>query len=102
MRPTRRGVGVLAVAIAAVVMGLRFGQPGLNAVAGPLLVAVLAAAVQVRLAGTPTVERDPPRRGFPGDRRSVELTVEGSGIARLTDTVPEALGGARRSSAATA
>jgi uncharacterized protein (DUF58 family) len=94
MRPTRRGVGVLAVAIAAVVMGVRFGQPGLNAVAGPLLVAVVAAAVQVRLAGTPTVERDPPRRGFPGDRRSVELTVEGSGIARLTDTVPEALGGA--------
>ncbi|MFC7027241.1 hypothetical protein ACFQH8_06465 [Halomicroarcula sp. GCM10025710] len=72
MRPTRRGVGVLVVALAAVAMGARYGQAGLNAVAGPLLVALLAAAVQVRLAGTPTVERDPPRRGFPDDRRQVE------------------------------
>ncbi|MFC7249378.1 DUF58 domain-containing protein [Halomicroarcula sp. GCM10025324] len=100
MRPTRRGVGVLVVALAAVAMGARYGQAGLNAVAGPLLVALLAAAVQVRLAGTPTVERDPPRRGFPDDRRQVELTVEGSGIATLTDRLPEGVAGtasARRS-----
>lgn len=93
MRPTRRGVGVLAVAVAAIAMGVEFGQAGLNAVAGPLLVALVAAAVQVRLAGTPTVERDPPRRGFPGDRRTVELTVEGGGIATLTDRLPEGVAG---------
>lgn len=93
MRPTRRGVGALVVAAGAFGMSLQFGQPGLNAVAGPVAVAVVAAAGQVYLAGTPTVERDPPRRGFPGERRTVELTVDGSGIATITDRLPEGIVG---------
>ncbi|GGN98370.1 MULTISPECIES: DUF58 domain-containing protein [Haloarcula] len=94
MRPTRRGVGVLLVAGAAVAIGTQFGQQALGAVAGPLLVALGVAAGQVYWAGTPTVERQPPRRGFPGERRTVELTVDGSGVARITDRLSRGIDGA--------
>lgn len=93
MRPTLRGVGVLVVATVAAVVGSRFGQPGLAAIAAPLFVALLGAAVQVSRTGVPNVERSSLRRGFPGESRTVRLTVGGSGIARLTDRRPESLGG---------
>ncbi|WP_254273249.1 DUF58 domain-containing protein [Haloarcula marina] len=93
MRPTRRGVGVLLVVAVATAVAARFGQQALGAVIGPLVIAFLAAVGQVYVAGTPTVERTVPRRGFPGERRTVELDVDGSGIARLTDTLGDGLGG---------
>ncbi|WP_424001287.1 DUF58 domain-containing protein [Haloarcula salina] len=93
MRPTRRGVAVIAVAVTALLVSARFGQPGLSAVAGPLLVGVLAAAVQVLWAGEPAVERSRLRRGFPGETKRVELRVDGSGIAAISDTLPEGLDG---------
>ena len=93
MRPTRRGLGLLAVAVAAIAMGIQFGQVGLNAVAGPILVALLAAVGQVALTGHPSVERDPPRRGHHGETRTVRLAVDGSGIASITDTLPDGLEG---------
>ncbi|MFB6222458.1 MAG: DUF58 domain-containing protein [Haloarcula sp.] len=93
MRPTRRGVAVLVIAIVALLISSRFGQPGLTAVAGPLFVAVFAAAMQVLWSGKPRVERDRLGRGFPGETRSVELRVDGSGIATMTDTLSEGLDG---------
>jgi len=93
MRPTLRGVAVLVVAVGASVVSAQFGQPGLAAIAAPLFVAVAGATVQVALSGVPTVERDPVRRGFPGETRTVTLTVDGSGITRLTDERAEAVGG---------
>jgi uncharacterized protein (DUF58 family) len=93
MRPTRRGLAVLLVAAGAFAMGSRYGQPGLNAVAGPAVVLVLAATGQVLWAGAPTIDRDDPRRGYPGDERTVAFTAGGSGIARLTDGVPEGVDG---------
>ncbi|WP_135305335.1 DUF58 domain-containing protein [Haloarcula amylovorans] len=93
MRPTRRGVGVLLVAATAVAVASRFGQQALGAVAGPLLVGFVVAVGQVYLAGPPTVERSSPRRGFPGDHRTVELTVDGSGVARLADRLSDGLSG---------
>jgi uncharacterized protein (DUF58 family) len=93
MRPTRRGVAVLAVAVAALLVSARFGQPGLTAVAGPLLVGLVAAAVQVRWSGAPTVERGRLRRGFPGETKPVEFRVDGGGIATVTDRLSEGLDG---------
>jgi len=93
MRPTLRGVGVLVVAVGATAVGAQFGQPGLGAIAAPLFVALLGAAVQVSLAGLPAVERSSLRRGFPGESRTLKLTAEGSGIARLTDRRAEGVGG---------
>ncbi|MDS0280581.1 DUF58 domain-containing protein [Haloarcula onubensis] len=93
MRPTLRGVGALAIAVGATVVGTQFGQPGLGAIAAPLFVALLGAAVQVSLTGIPAVERSSLRRGFAGESRTLELTAGGSGVARLTDHRPDALGG---------
>jgi len=93
MRPTRRGFAVLAVAVAALLVSARFGQPGLTAVAGPLFVSVFAAAVQLRWSGAPTVERSRLRRGFPGETKPVEFRVDGSGIATITDRLSEGLAG---------
>lgn len=94
MRPTLRGVGVLGVAVGATAVGAQFGQPGLGAIAAPLFIALLGATVQLSLTGVPTVERSSLRRGFRGESRSLELTVSGSGIARLTDRRADGLGGA--------
>ena len=93
MRPTRRGFAVLAVAVVALLVSARFGQPGLTAVAGPLFVGMFAAAVQVRWSGAPTVERGRLRRGFPGETKPVEFRVDGSGIATVTDRLSEGLSG---------
>lgn len=93
MRPTRRGVGVLLAAAVATVIWFRFGQPGLAVIVGSVVVAFAVAVGQLSLAGTPTVERSVPRRGFPGDRRTVEVTVDGGGIARIRDRLPEGIGG---------
>jgi len=104
MRPTLRGVGVLTVAVGAAVVSAQFGQPGLGAIAAPLLVALVGATVQVYWGGLPDVERSPLRRGFQGESRTATLTVGGSGIARLTDHRSEGVGGSvtvRRSLPAT-
>jgi uncharacterized protein (DUF58 family) len=93
MRPTLRGVCVLAVAVGATAVGAQFGQPGLAAIAAPLCIALGGATVQVSLTGVPAVERSSLRRGFQGESRTLELTVSGSAIARLTDRRAEALGG---------
>lgn len=93
MRPTRRGVAVLLVAVAATAVGSQFGQRGLAAIAAPLFVAVVGAAVQVALTGAPTIERSTARRGFVGEGDTVTLTVGGNGIARLTDQRPEGISG---------
>ncbi len=100
MRPTRRGYAALGVVGFAVVVVLVSGRrvaegPGpLNALAGPVLVAMAGAAIQVYRAGEPTVERSEPERGFPGESRTVELSVAGGGVARVADRLPEGLSGA--------
>lgn len=95
MRPTRRGlaaIGVVGFAVFVVLVSGRrvTGGPGpLNALAAPVLVALVAAVVQVYRAGEPTVERTVSARGFPGETRTVELSVEGSGVARFRDRLPD-------------
>jgi uncharacterized protein (DUF58 family) len=88
MRITVRGVGVAIVGVAAVGMADLAGARALNALAAPAFVALLAGAVQVIVAGTPTVERADPPAGFPDETRAVELSVDGGGVARIRDSLP--------------
>ena len=88
MRPTVRGIAVALVAGVAIGMAATSGARALNAVAVPAVVALVAGAGQLLLAETPTVERTDPAPGFPGETRTVEITVEGNSLARVDDGVP--------------
>lgn len=93
MRLTRRGYGAVGVVAVAVGMAWLAGPRALNALAAPVVVALVAGAVQVYRVGAPTVERSEPRRGFPGEDRTVTLDVEGGGVASVEDTLSEGLSG---------
>jgi uncharacterized protein (DUF58 family) len=88
MRPTLRGVGTALVAVGAFVMAATGGARALNAIAAPAVVVLLVGAVQILRTGTPTVERDDPRAGFPGEHREVGLAIDGRGVARIEDDLP--------------
>jgi len=96
MRPTRRGYAALAVVAGAFLFAWA-GDPdrarALNAIAAPVLAAVVAGAVTVYRAGKPAVDRSEPTHGFPGDARTVELAVDGGGVATITDCIGEGLSG---------
>jgi uncharacterized protein (DUF58 family) len=80
MRPTRRGVALLVVALLGLALGARFGARSLDALVVPSLVALAFGAVQVHRRTKPSVNRVKPVPGFPGERREVEVRVE-SGLA---------------------
>jgi uncharacterized protein (DUF58 family) len=91
LRPTRRGVAVAAIAGLAFLAGATTGARSLNAVVVPALVAVAAGAVQLSRADPPTVERSVPEPGFPGERRTVAVTVESAVPCRVRDAVGDGL-----------
>lgn len=88
MRPTLRGVAVAGIVVACILMADRYGARALNAIAGPVLVALLAGAVQTWRADAPTVTRETLPAGYPDETRHVEIHVDGSGFATVQDTVP--------------
>ncbi len=67
------------------------GSRSLNAVVVPALVALAAGAGQLSLSSPPTVERAAPRPGFPGEDRTVTVSVESEVPCRVTDTVAAGL-----------
>lgn len=75
MRLTRRGWFVLAVVVVAIVSGAVFGPRGLNAVAAPGLVAVVAGAVQARRFERPNLDRVVDSTGTRGDVIPVRLRL---------------------------
>jgi uncharacterized protein (DUF58 family) len=93
MRPTLRGVGVAPVAGGAFGMAATGGARALNAIAAPAVVVLAIGAIQIVRVSAPTVERPDPRAGFPGEHREIELDVQGSGVARLADSLPGAESG---------
>lgn len=93
MRPTRRGLAVLALVGLAVVAAALSGQRSLNAVAAPLLGAVGYGVVECWYADTPTVSVGTVRPGHPGETRALQLSLEGTGIVSVTGTAPTGLGG---------
>lgn len=89
MRPTRRGLAVLALAVVAVGLARLFGPRSLDAVAITAAVALGAGAVQIALTPDPSVRRRPLSAAVPGDKHTVVLDVEGDhGVVSLDDAVP--------------
>lgn len=93
MRPTRRGWGAVCLVLTAVLLAGLSGRRELNAIAAPVLAALLVAVFLVRRAETPTVERGSLRPGFPGDSRHHELRLDGSGVVAVHEDRPDELGG---------
>jgi uncharacterized protein (DUF58 family) len=106
MRPTPRGIAVIAVAVGAVAMALAFGARSLNALVVPALVALLAAAAQLRWLDRPRLDRTPPTDDFVGETGTATLRFEtddpvfasvtervASGDERSTHVVETTVGG---------
>lgn len=90
MRLTRRGWATVGVVAVAVVLGWQFGSRSLNAIAAPLVGALLLGLVQVFRADEPTVSLRTPPAGFPDEDRPLSITVSGSGMAVVGVSLPAA------------
>ncbi|UPV76122.1 DUF58 domain-containing protein [Halorussus limi] len=73
---TRRGWALAAVAVAGFVLAAWFSARSLNAVVGPLAVALAAGYVQVQRVGQPELRTETPEYGFAGETVSVSLDFE--------------------------
>ena len=82
---TRRGWALVAAVLVAVAMAAMFSPRALNAIVGPAVVALVAAAIQLRRAEQPQLHATVPDYGFAGDTATVELAFETS--TPLTATV---------------
>lgn len=71
LRPTRRGVGVVAILVLAIGLGSATGTRSLEAVVVPGVIALLVGVLQLAHADDPTVERSDIDPGFPGESRTV-------------------------------
>lgn len=93
IRPTRRGIGLLAVAVAAAALAVGFGPRSLGAVVVPAAVALAAGVVQALLAPRPTVERILPPDGHAGRESTVVLgfDVDDPYPATVDDRLPSAV-----------
>ena len=90
MRPTRRGYAVVVVVAGAVAAGAVFGARALDAVVLPGVVALVAAAVQLRRTSAPGVDRAVPPAEIAGTQRTITLVLDGSrGVpATVRDRLP--------------
>jgi uncharacterized protein (DUF58 family) len=92
-RPTRRGVGVAAVAVGAFALAVVGGARSLNAVVVPAIVALAASAVQLYRADPPTVDRSVPEPGFAGERRRVAVRVDSDVPCTVRERIDPGLDG---------
>lgn len=101
VRPTRRGVAVALLALAAAAMAVRFGPRSLDAVALAAAVVLAAAPVQLALVDAPRVERTAPPPGVPGTTGTVSLTVATDTplTAVVHDRLPDGVEGTARTTA---
>ncbi len=76
MRPTRRGVGVVAILAFSFAMAWQYGPRALSAIIFPLCIVSLAAIVTTYRAEKPAVSRTPINAGFIGEQRTVETQIE--------------------------
>lgn len=91
MRLTRRGKALLVVGVVAEVMAGAFGARALNAVAAPVVVVLLLGAIFLYRRDYPEISRRQPYPGFPGETRTVALTIDADGPCTVSDRTPDAL-----------
>jgi uncharacterized protein (DUF58 family) len=84
MRPTRRGYAVVGVVVAALLAGAVFGARALDAVVLPAVVALVAAAIQLRRAPTPDLDRTLPPADVAGTSGTVTLDLDGDRTYPIT------------------
>lgn len=82
---TRRGWALVAAIVAALAMSALFSPRALNAIVGPAVVALVAAAIQLKRTDQPELQTQVPDYGFAGDTATVELEFNAS--TPLTSTV---------------
>lgn len=94
MRLTRRGLSALV--IVGLAMGLAWvaGDRALNAVAAPLVGALVVGAVLVWRAPAPAVTYNRIPSGHPGDERTLTVGIDGSGLVTVSLSVPDGLAAA--------
>lgn len=93
MKLTRRGYGAVALVVLAVVLGWGFGARSLNAVAAPALAALLVGAVMLSRAGAVSAELSTLEPGFPGETRTLTLSLSGPGQAAVSLSPPAGVDG---------
>lgn len=93
MRPTIRGWTVVVVVVAALAMSWQYGPRSLNAVVAPLVIVLVGGVIATGLLSRPSVSRHPIEDGFPGEHRTVAITVESdtSVAATVHDDVGDGL-----------
>ena len=91
MRLTRRGRVAVALVAVAVVLGWQFGARSLNTVAAPVLVALLVSAFLVSRTDPPDVELSSLEAGFPGETRTLSMSLSGTGLVGVSLSLPEGL-----------
>lgn len=92
IRPTRRAVGTVLIVVSGVALAAIGGARSLGAVVVPGTVALLVGAVQLAIAGHPTVTRTDPEPGFPGERRVLRMTVDSSVPCTIRERIADGLG----------
>ena len=84
MSLTRRGYAVGGICLLAFALGTLFGARALNAVVVPGLVALAVGWVAIYRTTPPTVTRSQPAPGFPGESRTISLTIEAERASSAT------------------
>ncbi len=75
---TRRGWALAAVTLGGFAMAAWFSARSLNAVVGPVAIALVAGYVQVKRAGQPELRTETPEYGFAGETVSMSLSFDSS------------------------
>jgi uncharacterized protein (DUF58 family) len=91
IRPTRRGVGVASIVILAFVFGITGGTEALGAVVVSGAVALVAGFTQLAHTGVPSITRSAPAPGFPGEVRTVTVSVDSKTPATVVESLPEVI-----------
>ena len=90
IRPTRRGIGVAAVALLGGGLAAA-GIRSLDVIAVPAAVSLLAGALQLARADPPRIGRADLDPGAPGERRTVTVSVESAVPCAVVESVDDGL-----------
>ncbi|MEF8785266.1 MAG: DUF58 domain-containing protein [Haloarculaceae archaeon] len=91
MRLTRRGWGALVVVALAYTAAYLAGARALNAIAAPILAALVVGAVLVWRAEEPSLTYGSLQSGHPGQTRTLHVDVNGGGLVTLAQPLPDGI-----------